>query len=622
MATLETAIAIHDELYPEGKRYGNSWRVSSDELCRDFEEDLVIYASGAIEDCGPEDEDGNRAKLRILWLIRRDFEIVNGKLAERDQADWDDDRWVSESRDPTGCTVEKAATWLADWLGEDWEELKRKYGVVARFEKLEEKSEGRALQLTKKQTAAVRAALDNWLGGDIDSGWAFAARYQGRLLYVSAAKSWRRWDGQRWAIAHDTNVTACGKKIAELIFDHAHELSKTLTGEKYKEKRKALYKDGKSLFANISRIQSMIHSASCEQDMFVEDNSVFDQDHWLLNVHNGVIDLKTGRLLDATPDMLISKLAGASYYYDAKCPKFMRFLKEILPDPETRDFIQMALGYTLTGNVRDMVFFFTHGKGDNGKSVLMNIIQAVMGEYAVVVGTELLVKSRNDNEARHQKNLLRGARLALANELARGDIWNTQRLKEITSQEMINAREHHQAAYFFEPTHKLWIRSNPAPGAHDSDDAFWKRMIPIHFDQQIPREKQIADLDKIIIAEELPGVLAWMVEGCLEWQKRGNLKTAAPEGIKVARENYRADTDVIGQWLKDQTVEVEGKEALVKSGEAYKSFEQYCRGMNIGAMSQPQFLRELEGRPGIERSRDTSKRGFYGFKLKTPFDDD
>jgi putative DNA primase/helicase len=445
------------------------------------------------------------------------------------------------------------------------------------------------------------------IGGDVEYGRVFAERYRGSLLFNAADEAWRRWDGRRWAVAHSTNVDSAGKAASELIFERANELFKKSGSKDALNGAMALWKDTR-------KQRKMIEAAASEPDMHVESSTVFDTNHWYFNAHNGVIDLRTGELLEAKPVMLISKLGGAAYDSKAKCPRFLKFLEQCIPDADIHEFLQRAIGYTLTGSVREMKWFFCHGLGDNGKSVLMNIIAAVMGEYCVTVSNELLVKSKDSsNEARHQKNLLRGSRLALANELEKGDIWASQRLKEITSQEKINAREHHARAYSFAPTHKLWVRSNPCPGAHDPGDAFWKRMIPIHFSAQIPQQQQIQDLDQIIIAEELPGVLAWIVEGCLAWQRR-SIKDHTPASIFEAREFYRQDTDVMGQWLKDYTAP--SPEAFTKSVDAYNSFKSYCSRISASYPSLAQFVRELANYAGIERSKDTSNRGFYGFRLK------
>jgi putative DNA primase/helicase len=365
----------------------------------------------------------------------------------------------------------------------------------------------------------------------------------------------------------------------------------------------------------LPKIRRIFESAKSETGMSVTDPSVFDADPFVFGVENGLIDLRDGSLRKATPGEYVSKLGRVRFHGYAEAPRFQAFLERILPDAEIRSFTKRAVGYMLTGSVEEEKVFFFWGRGANGKSVFGNVLAALMGDYAVSLGGALVAKNKHENEAERLKARLPGARLAQVNELGQGDIWDDQRLKELASRERVSARYLHHEAFEFFPTHKLVIRGNYLPGAHDAGDGFWRRMVPIEFGVQIPEEERIPDLDRRIIALELPGVLNWAIEGCLEWQKDG-LKI--PGAIKAFTNQYREDTDVLGQWEAECCRRTAGGATTV--ADLFDSFRLFCLDEGMSPMSKNQFSRLLVQR-GLKRAKGTSVRRFEGIELREDIDD-
>jgi putative DNA primase/helicase len=294
---------------------------------------------------------------------------------------------------------------------------------------------------------------------------------------------------------------------------------------------------------------------------------------------------------------------------------WLDFLQKIFNDnDEIISYIQRALGYSLTGLVNEEKLFFMYGLGANGKSVFANIVNGVFGEYAVTVGIELLTKNKNEGEANRHKARLAGARLASTNETGANDFLDDARVKEITSREAISVRQLYCEAYEITPTHKTWVRGNHKPSVQDSSDGLWRRIDLIHLKRQFSENERVTNLDQVILESERDGVLTWMVEGCLEWQKFG-LKT--PEAIKAETNNYRKETDFIEMWLDDNCIRSVHTKDFLSS--LFNDYKNYLNRMDIKGPTQIKFSKELESK-GFERAK-ISKMIHRGLRLNL-FDGD
>jgi putative DNA primase/helicase len=487
-------------------------------------------------------------------------------------------------------------------------ELKRAAKSIETFKTaLESDPELQAWAKDKRQVQRTweRASATIDLSGDVQAGDAFAARYKGQFLHIYSQNHWLNFDGTRWEKSSGAHLEA-GKALArEALGLAASEMTRTAGDDDQTAHKaaKAAYGDAKARLKDSGRLKSMIDMARSVPGIVCEPDS-FDTDPYVLGVMNGVLDLQSGTLIPPAPEQLITKQAGSAFDSNAKAPKFLSFLEQVQPDPAIREFLQRAVGYTLSGSVNQELFFFCYGVGANGKSTFANIVSKVMGDYSVDVGARLLAKTKGaDSERDRLITRLQGARLALANETGTGDVWDDSLLKTITSNERIPARKLYGEAYDFMPTHKLWIRGNHLPGAHDAGDAFWRRIVPIAWPIQIKAESCDPDLASKIIETELPGVLAWAIEGCRKWQANGNL--LLPQSIKDARASYRADTDVLGTWLRERTIQKPLSRLPARS--AYQSYRHHLIDNGHSAPSETTFGRQMGSR-GLEKVR--TKSGF------------
>lgn len=443
--------------------------------------------------------------------------------------------------------------------------------------------------------------------GDADNGRRFAEKHRGQFLFVHSDKIWLQWDGMRWAKCEQGEERAAARQIALEGLDDAQAAMKANPTDRTRDD----WRQATSVFRNEKRHDALLRVASSEPDMSISNPGKLDANPYLLGVRNGVVNLKTGELLPASPGMLISRQAGAAFEH-APCVQWLSFLHDVFEgDAEVLDFVQRAAGYALTGLVDEEKMFFLFGQGANGKSVFANVLHAVFGEYAVNVRSSLLTRDlRGQNsEGEREKIRLPGSRLALINEVGSHDMFDDARLKELVARDPIGARALYGESYQFMPTHKIFLRGNHQPGAVDSGDGFWRRMVLIPFKRQFAEHERIPDLERRILEAERDGVLGWMVEGCLAWQ-RGGLRI--PNSVLAASDEYRRDTDLMGEWLETCCKRTQSEETSVGV-----LFEGYCRFLREAGVSTPSrsvFGRQLANR-GYKTRQSNGKRLVMGLSL-------
>ncbi|MCU6499883.1 phage/plasmid primase, P4 family [Rugamonas sp. A1-17] len=454
-----------------------------------------------------------------------------------------------------------------------------------------------------------RTALQDTFG-DISNGQRFATKYRSQFLFVHAVGKWLRWDSVRWVSCDSGEELKAARSVVVDALDTAHTALRADPTDKAKNN----YSQALAVHRNARRLDALLHIASTENGMSIPDPSWLDNDPMLLGVRNGIVNLKTGALLTPCPEMRISRQAGAAFNREAKCPQWIAFLNAIFNEEfDTIEFVQRAVGYALTGLMDEEMLFFLLGAGANGKSVFANVLHEIFGEYAVTVRSTMLARDAkgSGSEAEREKARLPGARLVLINEVGINDVFDDQRLKELVSRERISARALYGESYDFTPSHTIFIRGNHQPVALDAGDGFWRRIALIKFKRQFAEGERIADLDRRILESERDGILGWAIEGCLDWQRN---KLGMPKSIRNDGEEYRRDSDQLGEWLdtscrRDTT-------AQTPVGLLYDDYCEYLRCSGLRTPSKPVFSRQLSQR-GFESGRTKAARHIHGITLIT-----
>jgi P4 family phage/plasmid primase-like protien len=406
---------------------------------------------------------------------------------------------------------------------------------------------------------------------DTGNGERFAAEHGGDVRWVAKWGKHMVWNGRKWEADVREDVTKKAQRTAKGI--HADAAAPELDVDAQKRITRHAISSQSAL-----RIRAMIDMA---KGHMIADHEEFDADLWFLNCQNGTVDLRTGELREHNREDLITKATPVEYDPKVATPVFDAFLKKIVPDPEIRAFLQRAFGMALSGEVRDNVLIILHGTGSNGKSTLMDALMEAFGDYAISSAPDLLMSKANS----HPTELadLFGARLVSCMESEEGRRLNEGLVKQLTGRDRIKARRMREDFWEFDPTHSVFFGTNHKPEIRGTDHAIWRRLKLVPFEVTIPDAEQDKDLTAKL-RKELPGILAWAVQGCLEWQRTG---LQEPKKVTEATQGYRADMDVIAQFIEDMCVEADGVE--VGATRLHIEYQTWCRNNGEEPLSQRKF---------------------------------
>jgi putative DNA primase/helicase len=316
-----------------------------------------------------------------------------------------------------------------------------------------------------------------------------------------------------------------------------------------------------------------------------------DTDPMLLNVENGTIELRNGALRPHRPEDLITKLAPVEFDPAAQAPRFYKFLKQILVEEELIAFVQRFLGYSLTGSTKERSLAVLHGVGKNGKSTLVELFQDLMGDYSSVAHPNTIMRqSFSDSTAQYQLAELKGARFVSVSETKRGVELEDAVVKQITGSDTISARAPYGKPFTYRPQFKLWLSTNHKPEIPDGSEAIWDRMKLIPFTQRFDGKRADPKLPAAL-REELAGVLAWAVAGCVAWHRDG---LGTSKAVDRATADYRTETDVLDRFFVDECTVAKG--ASVPKRDLWETWQRWCSSEGVDEGTQIGFSRVVKER--------------------------
>jgi putative DNA primase/helicase len=360
-----------------------------------------------------------------------------------------------------------------------------------------------------------------------------------RLRYIAESKMWLVWNGKIWErVTSDAPV----KRIAHKV---ARSISEGLSTIDNDEERKGLRKWG-GISEGAGRVDAMITSAI--PYLTIPANQLDKQPH-LLCVNNGIVNLKTGDLQPHNPEHYITKIVPVDYTPGLATPYWNAFLDTVfLGNRELIDYIQRAVGYTLTGSTDEHCLFFLYGVGKNGKSVFFEVLRMLTGEHHVVTSIDALLSTEQTGGATPYVADLQGARCAIASEMPQGKRFNESLIKTITGGDTLTARRLFGQPFSFQPTHTLWVSGNHRPRIMGTDEGIWRRLRVVPFDAVIKQPRPASDLLEEF-TRELGGILAWGVEGSRAWYNEKHL----PDSPTVTRatNEYRGEEDIVALFISE-----------------------------------------------------------------------
>jgi P4 family phage/plasmid primase-like protien len=372
------------------------------------------------------------------------------------------------------------------------------------------------------------------------------------LRFCHPWRTWLIWDGRRWAEDQTAEGMQRVKETRDSLYQWVANRIKELGAAGDDDERKAqLVKLNKLLnhllrWEDARRIAASLELAKSEPGVPVLPSQL-DHDPMLLNVLNGTIDLRTGRLREHKREDMLTKLAPVEYDPDATCSFWQACLDRWMGS-NTRmiRYLQRVVGYSLTGDVSEQALWFFYGQGANGKSTFLGLVLRMLGDYAMQAVSDLLMQKHNESHPTERADLF-GKRFIATIETEEGKRLAEALMKQVTSGDRIRARKLYKDFFEFDPTHKIILAANHKPAVRGTDRAVWRRIKLVPFTVTISdAEKDKAMPEKL--AAELPGVLAWAVAGCLEWQRYG---LQEPEEVRAATAAYRAEQDTMAGFISE-----------------------------------------------------------------------
>lgn len=428
----------------------------------------------------------------------------------------------------------------------------------------------------------------------------FIDRYGNLYKYSYIANKFYIYDGMKWKVDDKGSIRKLIDEMIESIKNEKVLHSEDVTEEEAREVFQKYYKKTRGTQAKKNIMNELMHRRPATPDEF-------DKDDMLLNVANGYIDLTSRELYKHDINKMFSQITNTDYTEKMQPAVWLDFLNDIFAgDQKVIRYIQKALGYSLTGSTREQIMFILFGKGRNGKSIFVEVISEILGDYSNNMQAKSLMVKKNDNINTDIARLSK-ARFVTSSEPNEGFRFDEGLIKQLTGGDKVTARFLYAEEFEYTPKFKIWVSTNHKPIIRGTDDGIWRRLVLIPFDVQIPEEKVDKDL-KYKLLREAPAILNWMAEGAYMWMQEG---LAMPEKLKEASKAYRNEMDVIEQFIEDECKRVD--DGKVKAHELYELYKKWADDNGNYKMSNKDFGKKMKEK--FEYKRITSGMFYFGLEI-------
>ena len=400
---------------------------------------------------------------------------------------------------------------------------------------------------------------------DLGNAERFADMYRGKIIYNRGRGVWYCWDGSVWREDQKALTDAIKETINNAYTEHNTKATKT---ESY------------------SAIKNMLSLAACEHGMYADETD-FDSDQYIVVVKNGVVDLRSGKLMPHDSKRLVSKKIDINYKPDAKADVFNAFLVDItLGRGELIEFLQRWFGLCLSGDTTPQVFTILYGTGANGKSTLADVVQYIMADYATTAPSDTLIEKRYGAGIPNDLAGMRGSRAVFASETGADSRLDEGRVKLMTGGDYISARFMRGEFFRFKPVWKIMLLTNHKPRIVSSDYGIWRRIVLVPFDYTVPQDK----MDPMLVDKlkaEAEGILAWMVKGFVKYFLDGGGKKGLkiPKVVEEEVMDYKMEEDALEQFVSEKCYKQEEITARmlpdrVRASQLHTAFIQWAEESN------------------------------------------
>lgn len=444
---------------------------------------------------------------------------------------------------------------------------------------------------SKAATPSIAPALWQYSKNDLGNSEALATFIQGQAFFCPQLQAWFIYR-LRWERDGSQQISVMASNLSRQALQEAGDLDDHHLRE---EAVKRALKIG-----NLGPMQNAITLAATDPRVVVHLNQL-DTDPSLIGVENGVLNLMTGELVPASHEIFVTRCIRTTFNPHASCPVWESFIERVTRDYEgLAEFIQRSVGYSLTGQTTEHVFWFLHGDGRNGKSTFIETLQKLSGEYGIRASEKLLAISKHGSEAPLDEIAgLYGMRLLFGSETQEGVRLNEKFIKDLTGGDTILGRRLYQPAFQFRPTCKLWMFGNHKPEICGTDLGIWRRVLMIPFTARLTDE----EIDKGLLSKlraELPGILNWAIAGLQRWKRLG---LAPPPCVTQATTEYRSDQDILGDFINEKIIQTPGtnttKAVMFNSYERWateKGYRSFLSSKRLSRQLKARGFRELQTR--------------------------
>lgn len=419
----------------------------------------------------------------------------------------------------------------------------------------------------------------------------FAWQNRNKLRYVPQRSKWLYWDGHVWKW-DETGYAA------ELVKEFGRSYLYEKSGGEEKQKLNAKAHRDLTSPKGIKDILTLVST----DPLMVAGIEEFDASIYDLNTPAGIVDLYTGELTAPTPESLVKR--STTVAPDASCPtpRYDNLMADaFMGNPELSDYVETMMGISLIKAQDEQVFMYMYGAAGSGKGTLMNIAQDLLGKgesgYTVYVDSSMFVQSRNSPHPTEMMQFL-GARMAISSEVSQGQKMDTGKLKKITGGDRITGRYMQKDYVTYDATHTLWIMANDRLQVPHDDKGVWRRLRVVDFKFPKKEGEYIGGLDKLIVSEEGPGVLARWIAKAKQYLNEGY---QTPQSVKDAGKEYVEEQDNVQQWL-DFRAATDNPSCFTSSEALRDSYMDYCKREKLTPLGPYKFGDALEAK-GFARDR-------------------
>ena len=443
--------------------------------------------------------------------------------------------------------------------------------------------------------------------------WGERTRYDFTIGGRVEPGAWRIWPGE-------TNGTGPGRAWQRDQQEEVISMAKRTVQQMYQELAQVEIAHKPQCLKEIiacessGRSRAMLREA---HELLRSTHADYDQDPYLLNTKMGTVELRTGQLREPRREDFCSKITACGYDPRMPIPRWLKFLGEVfIGDQALISYVQRLLGLSLLGKVTEHLLIVCYGTGGNGKGVFLDSVHDLLGDYSRMAAADLLL---SDDRSQHPERIadLRGVRVVVASETDEGRRFNEALVKSLTGGDRRTCRELYGLRFEYIPQDTFWLMTNHKPEVRTTGEGMWRRLRLIPFDATFSGTGDDRTLrDKL--RPEWPGILAWMVQGTLQYledvDQRGSGLTE-PQRVREATQEYRREMDTLADFLDDECAL--GGDNIIDNKSLYNRYINWCERESQKPVSPVWFGRRLTDRPGIRRDTSrTNGRRWRGITLQ------